>query len=1077
MANRSRVGSRKSSHCRRQGTPRSLGSMKLTRLLIILALCVLLLVGGVATAIGASAQRAVALHGWTDPAQTANVPRQIPLAGVNVDLLQYDTDRLNHELDNIAAAGFVWVRQTFAWPDIEPVQGQFSFDKYDVMVNAVAVHPTLRLVAVLDNSPIWARRTDASDRLPAPPASMAAFGTFAAKLAARYADKIDTYQIWDEPNLNTQWGGLDPQPADYAAMLKAAYTAIHGNDSTATVIAAALAPTVETGPRNLSDVLYLRALYELGAADSFDAAAGKPYGFDSGPEDRTTNLTTLNFSHLILLRDEMVRHGDGQKPLWGSNFGWNHLPAGWTGRPSIWGQVDADTQRRYTRDSYLRAEHEWPWIGGLILEHWSPATAADDPLQGFAVANVAADWFESGAFFAHPVLTIGLHDPVDPRFKYEGDWRFGPLGADVQTQNKVADTTPESDDGSAHKLTFTFEGSELALLLRRADYVAYVYVRVDGQAANSLPRSANGDGYILLKSPDLETHIDLVSVAKNLAPGQHTAEVRFYLGYDRWALAGIAVGSPLDSRRYDLLILAGAIAAILGLVGTGITSHRVAPRLPTGILSLLVGYVRRMADILAGILVSGLAILGMLLTWNGVLPDIVRRDAPTFALTVITAGLVYFSPAFILTVLAIIVLWLLIYNRPVVGLALVIFWAPFFLAPVQLYIWALPMVELCLLLTLSAAIVRTLVNRQALASLSWRVLRGMDWAMLGLVVVASLSLLWSEQRAPALREWRIIVIEPALYYGLLRTTRLTKHELVRLVDVFLLAGALIAGMGLINYVIGGSGVTIAEQGARRLAGVYGSYASPNNLALFLGRCIPFAFAMVLLAPGKVRRVIAGIIVLMMGIAVVLTQSGGALLLGVPAAVICVLVLWNRRGRIMAGIIVVGMIALVPLSRFIPRLHNVLDLSRSSSFIRTQVWTSALNLLRERPLVGAGLDQFLYLYRSRYILPDAWREPDLSHPHNFLLDYWISLGVLGLAVLAALQFTFWRGALAAWRRWRSTDLLMAALAVGAMGSMADFLAHGLVDNSYFVVDLAYIFCFTLALVNRLNAVVEDSFAEA
>lgn len=36
----------------------------------------------------------------------------------------------------------------------------------------------------------------------------------------------------------------------------------------------------------------------------------------------------------------------------------------------------------------------------------------------------------------------------------------------------------------------------------------------------------------------------------------------------------------------------------------------------------------------------------------------------------------------------------------------------------------------------------------------------------------------------------------------------------------------------------------------------------------------------------------------------------------------------------------------------------------------------------------------------------------------------------------------------------------------MGSMAYFLAHGLVDNSYFVVDLAYIFCFTLALVARL-----------
>src|SRR5258706_10989253 len=98
-----------------------------------------------------------------------------------------------------------------------------------------------------------------------PPASMAAFGRFAGQVASHYGDQIQYYQVWDEPNLNTHWGGLDPRPADYAAMLKAAYTAI---DKRATVIAAALAPTVESGPRNISDVLYLPALDDLGAADS-----------------------------------------------------------------------------------------------------------------------------------------------------------------------------------------------------------------------------------------------------------------------------------------------------------------------------------------------------------------------------------------------------------------------------------------------------------------------------------------------------------------------------------------------------------------------------------------------------------------------------------------------------------------------------------------------------------------------------------------------------------------------------------------------------------------------------------------
>jgi hypothetical protein len=52
--------------------------------------------------------------------------------------------------------------------------------------------------------------------------------------------------------------------------------------------------------------------------------------------------------------------------------------------------------------------------------------------------------------------------------------------------------------------------------------------------------------------------------------------------------------------------------------------------------------------------------------------------------------------------------------------------------------------------------------------------------------------------------------------------------------------------------------------------------------------------------------------------------------------------------------------------------------------------------------------------------------------------------------------------------------MRAVLAGAMGSMAYFLAHGLVDNSYFVVDLAYVFCFTVALVARL-ACADDNHA--
>jgi O-antigen ligase len=123
------------------------------------------------------------------------------------------------------------------------------------------------------------------------------------------------------------------------------------------------------------------------------------------------------------------------------------------------------------------------------------------------------------------------------------------------------------------------------------------------------------------------------------------------------------------------------------------------------------------------------------------------------------------------------------------------------------------------------------------------------------------------------------------------------------------------------------------------------------------------------------------------------------------------------------------------------------------------------MIRDHPLLGVGLDNFLYAYRGRYILPTAWQEPDLSHPHNFLLDHMARLGVLGAVAGIWIQAAFWRMTLPL-RKLRDPD--GRALALGLMGSVADMLAHGLVDHSFFLIDLAFAFFLILALAQALSS---------
>src|SRR6185503_17324552 len=138
------------------------------------------------------------------------------IVGINVALEQYA------DLEPVFGwlKPFPWLRQTFAWDQIEPRAGQYDWQTSDRIVQAATAHGH-SLIAVLGRSPDWARASGSSET--APPASAADFARFAAAFASRYAEQIDVYQVWDEPNILIGWGGQPPSAAAYAELLQAAY--------------------------------------------------------------------------------------------------------------------------------------------------------------------------------------------------------------------------------------------------------------------------------------------------------------------------------------------------------------------------------------------------------------------------------------------------------------------------------------------------------------------------------------------------------------------------------------------------------------------------------------------------------------------------------------------------------------------------------------------------------------------------------------------------------------------------------------------------------------------------------------
>jgi O-antigen ligase len=374
---------------------------------------------------------------------------------------------------------------------------------------------------------------------------------------------------------------------------------------------------------------------------------------------------------------------------------------------------------------------------------------------------------------------------------------------------------------------------------------------------------------------------------------------------------------------------------------------------------------------------------------------------------------------------------------------------------------------------------------------------GLDWFILALLLSGLASTLIAAEQGVAWREFRIVFLFGALFYWLI--TRIP-WPAGRSFSWRPLVGGLLAGLALASMI--GLWQLVTGQGRVDVEGVWrvrALYGSPNNLALVLDRGVPLALALAAFGaltptprpsrrarggealtptplPSRrargvsvVGRVGLGVAGGLMLLACVATFSKGALLLGLPAGLAVILLggAW-RSGRrwplwALAGLVAVAAAGFALLFRT-PRFADLFNFETGTSFLRVKLWRGAWQMALDHPILGVGPDNFLYAYRTRYVLPSAWEELNLSHPHSIVLDLWTRLGLVGLITGGWALVAVFR---AAWRAFRRTANDLWPLALGLLAGLAATVTHGLIDNSLFLPDLIGLFVIGAGLLRRLE----------
>lgn len=212
-----------------------------------------------------------------------------------------DTDRA---LDMAKSAGVTSMRLDISWYVVEYNEGTYDFSWIDPLVHKM-VERNISVLGMLYDTPSWLSGSTNPHAAPTTATSIDLFSEFAAAAAQHYLGYIDTWEIWNEPNIPRFWA--EPDPAAYAALLRAVYPAIKAVSGTATVIAGGLSPDSS----GIDPLAFVQEMYDAGAGGSFDAIAMHPYGFPQLP-----SLTSVEAVYNV-----MAANGDGAKQIWLTEVG------------------------------------------------------------------------------------------------------------------------------------------------------------------------------------------------------------------------------------------------------------------------------------------------------------------------------------------------------------------------------------------------------------------------------------------------------------------------------------------------------------------------------------------------------------------------------------------------------------------------------------------------------------------------------------------------------------------------------------------------------------------------------------
>ena len=307
------------------------------------------------------------------------------------------------------------------------------------------------------------------------------------------------------------------------------------------------------------------------------------------------------------------------------------------------------------------------------------------------------------------------------------------------------------------------------------------------------------------------------------------------------------------------------------------------------------------------------------------------------------------------------------------------------------------------------------------------------FALAGFVAFGGASAAWAADSGVAISSAVRLMLVVVLFFVVYSAVRTAG-------DLLVVSAAFVAGAFLVTVL---SLVSGQSASGGRLSG--GGEFDPNFLAAMLVAAFVLAGFMLTAVRRPLARFALVVAMTTFVVAMVLTESRGALVGGAAALVAGCIVAGPARGRIVGATLVLVSVGIVYFTTLAPATlqERVTNISAEGSSGRSDSWQVAFRMAQDNPVAGVGLGNFrlvqvdyvsdrINLLRASYLLDDR------LVTHNTYLGLASELGAIGIVLLLAIVVLTLGSGLDALSTCRERTCLTCALARGLVAAMIGLL---------------------------------------